>query len=69
VNTSPLERVGTVAWEARSLIASRETGCELGVERVRPWMVRKSMPAAWTVWMKSMVCLFGNKRLAYSLFQ
>lgn len=54
---SPLERVGTVVWVVRSLMASRLTGCEEGVERMRPWMVRKSTPASWTVLMKSIVSL------------
>lgn len=39
-------------------MASRFTGWEDGVERMRPWMVRKSTPASWTVLMKSMVSLF-----------
>lgn len=55
---SPLERVGTVVWVVRSFIAERFTGCEEGVERRRPWMVRKSTPASWTVFMKSTVSLF-----------
>lgn len=38
-------------------MAERETGSELRWLRVRPWMVRKDIPAAWTVRTKSRVRL------------
>ncbi len=55
--TSPLAITGTVQCEVRSWMASRETGSEERWERVRPWMVRKEIPDAWTVRTKSTVWL------------